>query len=395
MSSLKLVRTLLLVSLSCIFASVSASINETDCDFLEQDSINTTNVTELAELFQTCLDERMEFGDCPYPAACDDTEPSDKNLGLAFGLTIGAGFATGVGALLPFIPCIKRSDTKYLTASLGLAAGVMIYISFTELFSEARIHFCCVSTKHYDLLTASSFFFGILMTILLDVLVHALERVDCGCGVYRTCQHSMCECVVCNTTRRRRTSVNETSTNAQLGRNTSQVPLQPMSSNGELMNGNGHMYNRDNEGGVILRAPSLESSSNHSPNLPSVVDFSIPDNDRHMPSGERTSISAASNAISTTTNNLRDASIQDLLSNTSIHRLHAVVADSMSNMEATSQSHISISLMEDGFSLRTHQSVPNGDAHSRISAPSMQHRASDEDLQEQAQVRAYVLAWPT
>ena len=383
--SLEPVRSLLLVFVCLSHTSAVTASNATDCSSPDWNSVNTTNVTELTELFQTCLDERSEYEDCPDPSVCVETEPSSEHLGLAFGLTIGAGLATGVGALLPFIPWIKRSDTKFLTASLGLAAGVMIYISFTELFNEARIHFCCVSVKHYDLLTTSSFFFGILATVLLDVLVHMLDKIKCKRGsVYRTCTCT-CRLGMSNCcTRTRRNSI-EATADAHLDRNTSQVPLQSMSSsNGELMNGNGHTFNRDNEGGVIA-APPPDSYSNHSPNLPSIVDFSIPDNDRHTPSGERASISATSNAISTTTNNLGDASIQDLLSNTSIHRMHAVMADSMSNTEAISQSHVSISLMEDGFSLRT-QSIPNGDAHSRISAPSMQRRASDEDLHQQAQV---------
>lgn len=88
-----------------------------------------------------------------------------------------------------------------------------------------------------------------------------------------------------------------------------------------------------------------------------------------------------------TTNNLGDASIQDLLSNTSIHRMHTVAELASNNMEAIS--HVSISLMnenEDGLSLnpslRT-QPYPNGDLNSRISAPSLQRRTSYEEMVEQ------------
>ena len=73
-----------------------------------------------------------------------------------------------------------------------------------------------------------------------------------------------------------------------------------------------------------------------------------------------------------------DASIQDLLSNTSIHRLHTVTAESVS-VQIEDQSHASVSLMEDGVS----QSIPNGDLPSRTSAPSFQQRNSvEEEVQE-------------
>ena len=106
------------------------------------------------------------------------------------------------------------------------------------------------------------------------------------------------------------------------------------------------------------------------------------------------SISTGSNTVSMTTNNIGDASIQDLLSNTSIHRMHTVAESVSNNMEEVS--HVSISLMnenEDGFSLnpslRT-QSLPNGDVHSRVSAPSLQRRASyGETIQEEVRISIF------
>ena len=76
-----------------------------------------------------------------------------------------------------------------------------------------------------------------------------------------------------------------------------------------------------------------------------------------------------------------------MLSNTSIHRLHAVISESVSIMNED-QSHVSISLNDDGISLRT-QSIRNGEAHSngevhsRISEPSIQRRNSDNGDNEQ------------
>ena len=125
-----------------------------------------------------CLEEVPPYEDCPDPTVCK--ESSGENVGLAFGLTIGAGLATTLGALLPFVPFIKRGNTRYLAAAMALAAGVMLYVSFTEIRTKSLNSFCCETQDHYDVLATSCFFGGILLTAVLDVLVWALQKVDCG-----------------------------------------------------------------------------------------------------------------------------------------------------------------------------------------------------------------------
>jgi len=51
----------------------------------------------------------------------------DENVWFAFGLTMFAGLATGVGSLIGFLS--KKFNPKFLTISLGFSAGVMIYVS--------------------------------------------------------------------------------------------------------------------------------------------------------------------------------------------------------------------------------------------------------------------------
>ena len=46
---------------------------------------------------------------------------------FAFGLTLFAGLSTGIGSALAFFA--KSTNTRFLTASLGFSAGVMIYVS--------------------------------------------------------------------------------------------------------------------------------------------------------------------------------------------------------------------------------------------------------------------------
>lgn len=55
---------------------------------------------------------------------------------MAFCLTLIAGLSTGIGSALAFFT--KRTNTKFLSVALGFSAGVMIYVSFIEIFSKAK-----------------------------------------------------------------------------------------------------------------------------------------------------------------------------------------------------------------------------------------------------------------
>ena len=57
---------------------------------------------------------------------------AEGNIGLAFGLVVGAGLSTTVGAL--FVLCSSLTSKRFLAASLALSAGVMLYVSFAEIF---------------------------------------------------------------------------------------------------------------------------------------------------------------------------------------------------------------------------------------------------------------------
>ena len=50
-----------------------------------------------------------------------------KDVLFAFSLTVFAGLSTGIGSALAFFA--KSTNTRFLTASLGFSAGVMIYVS--------------------------------------------------------------------------------------------------------------------------------------------------------------------------------------------------------------------------------------------------------------------------
>ena len=68
-----------------------------------------------------------------------------QNVLFAFGLTLFAGLSTGFGSVLAFLA--KRTNTKFLSGALGFSAGVMIYVSFIEIFAKACPGFARAAKK--------------------------------------------------------------------------------------------------------------------------------------------------------------------------------------------------------------------------------------------------------
>lgn len=91
----------------------------------------------------------------------------ENNLILAFGLTLFAGLATGVGALFAFFT--TRTNKKFLSIALGFSAGVMIYVSLVEIFVKAKdsLTIALGETKGYWM-TVVGFFAGMLLIAVID-----------------------------------------------------------------------------------------------------------------------------------------------------------------------------------------------------------------------------------
>lgn len=96
-------------------------------------------------------------------------------LVFAFGLTLFAGLATGVGSALAFFT--KRTNTRFLSGSLGFSAGVMIYVSMIEIFVKARdsLELEMGASRGYWY-TTIAFFVGMLIIGLIDWLVPSYEN---------------------------------------------------------------------------------------------------------------------------------------------------------------------------------------------------------------------------
>ncbi|QAZ66508.1 zinc transporter ZupT [Solidesulfovibrio carbinolicus] len=106
----------------------------------------------------------------------------------AFGLTLFAGLATGLGSALAFVA--RQTNTKFLSVVLGFSAGVMVYVSFVEIFAEARHSLTeALGEAGGSWAAAAAFFGGIAFIALIDKFVpdyenphemHSIEEMDAG-----------------------------------------------------------------------------------------------------------------------------------------------------------------------------------------------------------------------
>lgn len=118
-----------------------------------------------------------------YICKVNKNSMNDNTL-FALLVTLFAGLATGIGSLIGFFA--KKTNKKFLCFSLGLSAGVMIYISFMEMLHGARLSLGELygSEGKADTITALLFFGGMVLAALIDRLIpeadnpHELHNVE-------------------------------------------------------------------------------------------------------------------------------------------------------------------------------------------------------------------------
>lgn len=99
----------------------------------------------------------------------------EGNVLFAFLLTTFAGLSTGIGSALAFFT--KRENKKFLAGSLGFSAGVMIYVSFVEIFTKANDSLIIAFGEREAIIyTVISFFGGIFVILLIDKLIPSFEN---------------------------------------------------------------------------------------------------------------------------------------------------------------------------------------------------------------------------
>ncbi len=98
-----------------------------------------------------------------------------NTIAFAFGLTLFAGLSTGVGSAIAFFA--KKTNTGFLSLALGFSAGVMIYVSFIEIFVKANVELASeLGEKQGYWATTAAFFGGILFIAIIDKLIPSVEN---------------------------------------------------------------------------------------------------------------------------------------------------------------------------------------------------------------------------
>ncbi|CAM3960579.1 zinc transporter ZupT [Mesobacillus zeae] len=107
----------------------------------------------------------------------------DEGILLAFGLTLMAGLATGIGSLLAFFT--STTNKKFLSLALGFSAGVMIYVSMIEIFAKAKTALVdAMGVQLGNWMTVGGFFAGMLLIALIDKFIpknsnpHEIKTVE-------------------------------------------------------------------------------------------------------------------------------------------------------------------------------------------------------------------------
>ncbi len=98
-----------------------------------------------------------------------------RDVWIAFGLTLFAGMATAIGSVIAFTA--KRTDYRFLSVATGFSAGVMLYVSFVEIYAkgvDSLVERFGETGAHW--INASSFFGGMLLIGLIDNLIPAAEN---------------------------------------------------------------------------------------------------------------------------------------------------------------------------------------------------------------------------
>ncbi len=99
----------------------------------------------------------------------------NQHVAFALLLTLAAGLSTGIGSLLGLLN--RRFSPRVLALSLSVSAGVMMQVSFVEIFPKARAALIMsLGTRAGYGWTVAAFFGGIAVMAAIDQLLpsHAL-----------------------------------------------------------------------------------------------------------------------------------------------------------------------------------------------------------------------------
>ena len=96
-------------------------------------------------------------------------------IAFAFLLTVLAGLSTGIGSALAYFT--HHTRRSMLSLALGFSAGVMIFVSFVELYGQAEEPLISAYGEFGGgTITALSFFGGMLFIAAIDFLIPSYEN---------------------------------------------------------------------------------------------------------------------------------------------------------------------------------------------------------------------------
>ncbi len=98
-----------------------------------------------------------------------------NNVWLALGLTLIAGLATGIGSILAFFT--ERTNYRFLSIATGFSAGVMVYVSFVEIFFKGVDALATAYGENSgQWVNAAAFFAGIAFIAVIDNLIPSAQN---------------------------------------------------------------------------------------------------------------------------------------------------------------------------------------------------------------------------
>lgn len=89
-----------------------------------------------------------------------------QNFIPAMLITLFAGLATTIGGGIAFV--VKKNSLKALSVGLGFSAGVMIFLSFTEMLPEADKLLLTHFPNNHQWITLAGFLIGLVIAIFID-----------------------------------------------------------------------------------------------------------------------------------------------------------------------------------------------------------------------------------
>ena len=104
-----------------------------------------------------------------------------QNWQMPLLMTFLAGLATIIGGFITFL--VKKNSLKILSLGLGFSAGVMIFVSLTEILPTANELLKSYYPKDHNWIVFCGFIAGVVISKLIDTFVpdHVEEDLAEGC----------------------------------------------------------------------------------------------------------------------------------------------------------------------------------------------------------------------